>query len=187
MKKNTRGFTLIELLVVIAIIGVLSTLAVSNVRNAREKAKVSKSLSDISEIRKAIDMLAYDSYKWPGNQTLNTVGTSTANNELCGLDASLGNCVNSLTGVVGGLTGTDGSILGWSGPYMPEIPLDPWGHEYFFDTDYSIDSNGDPCQCTNIGCINAVVIGSYGPDGLAVPSGGGGAYGCDDIILVLYE
>jgi len=186
MFKERKGFTLIELLVVIAIIGILSTMAVSAVRKAREKSKITKAINDISEIRKSIDMLAYDTYKWPGNQSINQVA-SASNNELCGLDANSNNCLNSLMGPMGDLTSNGSSIPGWSGPYMNDIPLDSWGHEYFFDTDYSIDSNGNPCKCTGVGCVNAVVIGSYGPDGLGVPTGGADAYGCDDIILVLYE
>ena len=41
----------------------------------------------------------------------------------------------------------------WNGPYIPSIPKDPWGQDYFMDTDYEIDGNSDN-----------VIIGSYGPD-----------------------
>lgn len=186
MYKKQKGFTLVELLVVIAIVGVLSTLATVAVNAARKNSKTTKAFSDISELRKAIDMMEIDTMRWPGNQQVNQIG-SMANNELCGPDANANACVNSFIGGVGGLTANGGAFLSWSGPYMNPFDLDPWGYEYFFDTDYRIDANGDPCECTNVGCIDAVVIGSYGPDGLGVPTGAAGSYGCDDIILVLYK
>jgi len=186
MHRTQKGFTLIELLVVIAIIGILSSLAMVAVKNAKERAKMTKSINAISEIRKAIDIMAIDTMRWPGNQQIKQIA-SASNNELCGIDVNSNNCLNSLVGGVGGLTSNGGAFSDWSGPYMPDIPLDPWGHEYFFDTDYRIDTNGKPCGCSGVGCSDAVVIGSYGPDGLGVPTGGAGSYGCDDIILVIYK
>ncbi|MDA3839763.1 MAG: prepilin-type N-terminal cleavage/methylation domain-containing protein [Patescibacteria group bacterium] len=186
MSRERNGFTLIELLVVITIIGILSTLATVAVNSARKNAKITKAISDISEIRKAIDILEADTTRWPGDQQPKQIG-STANNELCGVDASSNTCLNSFIGGAGGLNSNGGAFLGWSGPYMNPFDLDPWGYEYFFDTDYRIDANGDPCECTNLLCVDAVVIGSYGPDGLGAPTGGAGSYGCDDIILVLYK
>ena len=186
MKKNHKGFTLIELLVVIAIIGVLSTLATVAVNAARKNSKITKAVSDISEIRKAIDIMKMDTLRWPGNQQIDQIGTA-GNNELCGVDANSNTCIDSFIGGIGGLNSNGGAFIGWSGPYMNPFDLDPWGYEYFFDTDYRIDFNGDPCECTNIGCIDAVVIGSYGPDGLGAPTGAVGSYGCDDVILVLYK
>jgi len=185
MKKKQEGFTLIELLVVVAIIGILSTLAMVSVNIAKRNARVTKAVSAISEIRKAIDIMALDTMKWPGNQQINQIGTA-GNNELCGADANSNICVSSLFDGVGGLVSNGGAFQMWSGPYMSEVLLDPWKHEYFFDTDYRIDSNGDPCECTNLACIDAVVIGSYGPDGLGAPTGAPGSYGCDDIILTIY-
>ena len=47
---------------------------------------------------------------------------------------------------------TDGSFKDWQGPYLPAVPLDPWGSPYFFDPDYMIDG------------VNMVVVGSLGPN-----------------------
>jgi hypothetical protein len=52
------------------------------------------------------------------------------------------------------------------------IPNDPWGHPYFFDTDYDID----PTAAVQ----NAVVIGSYGPNGRGL-----NLYDSDDIYKIL--
>lgn len=68
-----------------------------------------------------------------------------------------------------GLIDTDGAYLNWKGPYMGVIPKDPWGNNYFFDTDYDIG-----------GGVMRVVLGSYGPNGV-----GNNLYDADDIRLIL--
>ena len=183
-----RGFTLIELLVVIAIIGILSTLAVSAVNIARSKAKTAKVQHDIDQVAKAIEMLAGETEQWPGHQEINAVcsslpGGCPANNELCGVDANNDSCLNNLTDGASGLIQDDAAnhYSGWSGPYINNIPLDPWGYEYFFDTDYSVNIDGEPCN-GGAGCLNVVVVGSYGPDGIGLND-----YNEDDIIKIIWR
>jgi len=193
MKKNKqKGFTLIEILVVIAIIGLLSTFAVIYLQSAREKAKVAKAKQAIDQIFKAIQILAVDTTEWPGHQTIDSTCVDVppgncSSNEICGPDKNGDGCANGLTSEIAGLIQDDITTpySNWQGPYMLRIPLDPWGYEYFFDTDYSIDVNNDPCKCTNTGCHDATVIGSYGPDGITRPTGGA-AYDCNDIIKVIW-
>ncbi|MCB0406994.1 MAG: type II secretion system protein GspG [Bdellovibrionales bacterium] len=68
-----------------------------------------------------------------------------------------------------GLACTDGRYPGWKGPYLGNIPKDPWGHNYYMDNDFYV---GD-------GTIQRV-IGSMGPNGVQ-------DYGpqSDDIYVVL--
>jgi len=184
-----KGFTLIELLVVIGIIGLLATIAASAINTARSKAKIASAQHDIDQIAKAIDMLVVDTGQWPGHQAYNEVG-SGASNEICGTDndSPPASCSSGLSDGTSGIMGDDLSFSNWSGPYMLKIPSDPWGYEYFFDTDYQVNNQNQPCKCDDtFGCTNAVVVGSYGPDGLGVPTGGANAYGCDDIIKILYK
>tara|TARA_B100000945_G_scaffold312600_1_gene307376 strand:+ start:108 stop:524 length:417 start_codon:yes stop_codon:yes gene_type:complete len=47
-----------------------------------------------------------------------------------------------------GLMENESNRASWNGPYIPRIPLDPWGNEYIYD------SNG-----------REFTLGSYGPDG----------------------
>ncbi len=188
MHKQNKGFTVIELLVVIAIIGLLSTLAFAAVKTAQSKAQEAKALNDINTISKALAMLANDTGEWSGHQTAFDISAVPASNEYCGLDSLGSSCgVRLLSADTAGITSTDGSFPGWQGPYMKKVELDPWNREYFFDTDYSV-KNADKTPCAGTApCTDVVVVGSYGPDGLGVPTGGANAYGEDDIIKIIYE
>ncbi len=193
-RMRRAGFTLIELLVVIAIIGLLSTLSVAGMNIARQKAKIVVAQNDIDQLSKAIDMLVTDCGEWPGHQIYNTVCTALPggcpeNNEICGPDANSNDCDSGLNDEAAGIWLNDSGspYSNWSGPYITRVLTDPWGREYFFDTDYQIDVDNKPCGCGGGGCTDAVVVGSYGPDGLGVPTGGADAYGCDDIIKILKE
>lgn len=171
---NKKGFTLIELLVTIAIIGVLATIAMTAVGHARGQAKIAKATSDANEIYKAMTALSNDCGAWPGNQLIDTVNL-TNGNEICD------GCAFGLGDPEAGLVATDGNYANWSGPYMNEIPLDPWGNEYFFDTDYQVTAENLPCDGAG-GCVDAVAVGSYGPDGI-----GNNQYNEDDIIKMLVK
>ena len=170
-----KGFTLIELLVVIAIIGVLATIAVVAVNYARSYAKTVKAQHDIAQIEKAINMLADDSGTWPGHQEVNKIH-SVNNNEICS-----DGCSFDLTDSRAGLVQTNGSYNNWAGPYIENIPVDPWGHQYFFDTDYRADTDGKPCD-GGPACVDVVTVGSYGPDGV-----GNNQYNSDDVIKILVK
>ncbi len=177
-RNNQKAFTLIELLMVIGIIGLLAVMAVAAVKIAQQKARIAKVQNDINEIYKAISAMANDTGTWPGHQTIDEVNNS-ANNEICA-----DGCTFGLSSPQAGIVATDGSYGGWNGPYMRQIPADPWGNEYFFDTDYAIKNDGsnEPCDGGVIGadCIEVVVVGSYGPDGI-----GNEQYNRDDIIKIV--
>ena len=151
--KHSTGFTLIELLIVIAIIGILAAIAIPSYSNHRERAKIAEAKSDLKNIRLAIEMLATDTEKWPNKRD---VGDTTGGIEVWNLNAA-----------AAGLTATDGSYLGWDGPYLQSVQTDPWGMNYFFDTDYDINGT------------NHVVVGSFGPNKV-----GPNVYDADDVILL---
>ena len=151
-----RAFTLIELLVVIAIIGVLSTLSMVALAYARRASKIAKAQHDIDAIVLAVKQLENDTGEWPRHQLVDQVVTS-GSNEAWDLNAD-----------DVGISATDGAFPGWRGPYMTAVPKDPWGNDYFYDSDYLV--GGD----------NKTVIGSFGPNGV-----GQNLYDADDIVKIL--
>jgi len=109
LRRFQDGFTLIELMVVILIIGLLSTIVVQNLRSATDKAKRVKAQADISQIKSALDRYYLDAGSYP-----------TSDQGLPALIAAPS-------------TGNDPTD--WGGPYIERIPLDPWGHPYFYQSD----------------------------------------------------
>jgi len=79
-----------------------------------------------------------------------------------------GNEVWDLNSPSAGMVATDGGYPGWDGPYLANVPRDPWGNNYFFDNDYTINQQ------------NVVAIGSFGPNGV-----GPNNYDADNIILII--
>jgi len=167
-----RGFTLIELLVVIAIIGILSSVVLVSLNNARDKARIAKAKHYLKQLETATTILINDTGLWPGGKTVDEI-ESGGTNEIWDLN-------ENGPGESVGLVATDGSFPNWGGPYINQIPVDPWGSPYFFDTDYHIDGNRNPCDSGAPPCIVAVVFGSFGPNGE-----GQNDYDDDDIILVM--
>jgi len=120
----SEGFTLIEIMVVILILGLLATIVVQSLRGATDKAKRTKAQADISEIKTALDRYYLDNGSYPtsdqGLQALSTPPTS-------------GNIPTNYE----------------QGGYIEKVPLDPWGHPYFYQSDG-----------------NAYVLKSFGADGV---------------------
>ncbi len=169
-KDFKKGFTLVELLVVIAIIGILAGIVLVALGNSREKAKIARAKLEARQIYNAVNMIEADTGQWPGHKIPNQIECVDGdNNEICpdGCDYGFSDCRAGLICDDG-----DNPYPGWSGPYIQRIEnlKDPWGHEYFFDTDYHV---GEKC---------VAAVGSYGPNGV-----GRNLYDSDDVIYVVAE
>ena len=126
-RYNQDGFTLIEIMVVILILGLLATIVVQSLRGAADKAKRTKAQADIAEFKTALDRFYLDNGYYPTT------------------DQGLPSLVSPPT---------SGRIPSnyESGGYIERVPRDPWGSNYFYQSDG-----------------NAYVLKSLGPD--AVESG----------------
>ncbi|PCI27494.1 hypothetical protein COB55_05690 [Candidatus Wolfebacteria bacterium] len=156
-----KGFTLIELLVVISIIGLLSSIVFASLDGARKKARIAKAQTELNQIHLAMELLFDDTGLLPRALP---PSPCVQNPEIYLNDSRAG------------LQSTDGSFPNWNGPYMTNVPLDPWGKNYWFDPDYT-------CGATTIGCQGLTktvrVIQSHGPNKAW-------EYGnSDDIVLIL--
>ena len=143
MSKRTKegGFSLIEIMVVLGVIAVLTGIAVPAYNSYIEKGKIAEAMSDLKRIQTAIIALATDTGEWPGHQSIGKLD-SGGSNEIWNLNAA-----------TAGLTADDPGTAypNWNGPYITSVPLDPWGTNYFMDTDYTFGGT-------------VVAIGSFGPD-----------------------
>lgn len=172
---------MIELLIVVAIMGLLTaTIAfVSSVMIGR--ARVAKAQGDINRLITATKQLEIDTGRWPNgydaslcyDEVTNTGGAILDNNAITGLTVPL------VTGVVN-------TTATWKGPYIDQIPLDPWGNQYRLDPDYWCypDRNKYCEQWENSlnasGYAEIVAIYSAGPNGSAPDT-----YDTDDVVLSL--
>lgn len=170
-KSKTRGFTLVEILIAIGIMGLLFTIIMVSMQRARQSAKITKAMMEVGQIFKGISLLEMDSEQWPGHKMPYQVDSGASGNEICpdGCAYGLSDCQSGLA-----CNDTINPYPYWNGPYMKVIPKDPWGNEYFFDTDYDIDPGA--------GQEWAVVVGSYGPDGI-----GNNQYNSDDILYIIVK
>ena len=150
---GSPGWTVIEIMIVVLVIGVLLGVALPHVGKSRDAARTEQAKADLAMLSNAILQLAWDTGKWPG-----------------GLDRSVTGDVETwdLSTASAGLLSTNSSFAGWKGPYLPRIPLDPWGSRYFFDPDY------------RIGSADRVVVGSFGPNKV-----GANVYDGDNIYVIL--
>jgi len=140
-------------MIVIAVLGILAALAIPNFASYMERAKIARAQSDLDMIAQAILLYEIDTGRWPGNQDPAVVkgllaagGTFPANNEVSDLTPYL------------------------VPNYLPSMPKDPWGNNYFFDTDY-----------TTLDGRRHVVVGSGGPN-----KSGINVYDADNVIKIIY-
>jgi general secretion pathway protein G len=129
--RQNAAFTLIELLVVILILAILAALIVPRVVGRTSDAKRAKAASDIATLSSLLQQYRIDNDRYP-----------TTEQGLSALRVAPADAPN------------------WKGPYTSkELPTDPWGNEYAYESPGPNDSD--------------FIIQSYGADG--APGGDGEA------------
>ena len=108
-KPALNGFSLVELMVVIFIIGLLATVVLINVLPSQEKAMRVKAQGDIATLSQAMEMYRLDNLTYPG--------AAEGIAALRAPPASLSLPQNYR-----------------AGGYVKDLPNDPWGRPYQYQT-----------------------------------------------------
>lgn len=119
-RATRRGFTLIELLLVLVILGVLAAIVVPKFSGRTEQARQTAATTQIANFATALDAFEVDNGYYPkGKNGLQDLVTQPR-------DAQ-----------------------NWKGPYVKEIPNDPWNAPYVYEcpgkhnpTSYDLMSGG---------------------------------------------
>ena len=102
--RRQGAFTLVEMLLVITIIGILAALVVPKMMGRSEQARQAAARSDLSSIKTALDAFEVDNGYYPKGK-------------------------NGL----GDLIQTPRDARAWHGPYLDNVPTDPWGNPYIYE------------------------------------------------------
>lgn len=103
-RRGTGGFTLIELLLVLVILGILAAIVVPKFAGRTEQARVTAAKTDISSLGTALDAFEVDNGYYPKGK-------------------------NGLQDLVE----QPRDAQSWHGPYIKDLPKDPWGNEYIYE------------------------------------------------------
>ena len=181
-QQRARAYTLVEMMIVVAIIGGLASLAIPQVLKAVNKAKVKQAEADLEMIAAAIRTLASDTGRFPALSTNKIMERTTADNGGVWDDE-----VYDLSTPFAGLLSAPSCLTnyGWKGPYLHEVPLDPWGNRYEFDPDYRVYYGTEVGRLNTTPnypeSANAPVVLSWGPN----RRGSNNTYEADNIYIVV--
>ena len=129
LRRARAGFTLVELLIVVAIIGILLAITMVSLMRIREVARNNIAYADLRMIGDAASRLMFDTGKWPGG-----IPVGSSDPQKCW----------DLDTPAAGLRSADSNFQHWKGPYIKQVPVDPWGRKYFFDANFHVAGTGYP-------------------------------------------
>jgi general secretion pathway protein G len=112
-RSAVRGFTLIELLLVLVILGILAGIVIPKFSGRTEQARVAAAVTQIGSFKTALEAFEVDNGYYPKGR-------------------------NGLQDLV--VAPRDAQ--GWKGPYIPEIPLDPWQKPYTYESPGKHNTSG---------------------------------------------
>jgi general secretion pathway protein G len=111
-KRSHLGFTLVEMLLVLVILATLAAIVIPKFAGRSQQAKITAAKSQISSIEIALDAFEVDNGYYPKSGGLDELINQPAN------------------------------ASGWKGPYLKNIPPDPWGSNYTYDYPGKHNPNG---------------------------------------------
>ena len=118
MKRQPRpshrhAFTLVEMLLVLVILATLAAIVIPKLAGRGQQAKETAAKTQISSFEQALDSFEVDTGSFPA-------GTN-------GLDA---------------LVNQPSNARDWKGPYLKNIPTDPWGNPYAYSYPGKLNPSG---------------------------------------------
>jgi len=102
-RTSRRAFTLIELLLVLIILAILAAVVVPKFADRGKQARETRAKQDIATIEGQVEAFNLDCGRYPTNDE--------------GLSA---------------LVNPPSNVQGWKGPYVKNVPNDPWGQPYVY-------------------------------------------------------
>jgi general secretion pathway protein G len=112
---TATGFTLIELLLVLVILSILAAVVVPKFTGGADKARKARAQTDITAIDGALDRFELDTGRFPTNEE----GLAILAQQ------------QPPTGV-----------KEWHGPYLKQLPTDPWGNAYLYRNPGQFNTKG---------------------------------------------
>ncbi|NQT92124.1 MAG: type II secretion system protein GspG [Lentisphaerae bacterium] len=136
-RQNRQGFTMLGNVAVMMFLSIVAAVKVPPAVSAIQEMQLERAEKDLQMLSSAMLRLARD--------------TDTTATEKRGLPhyREIWDLGSAKAGIV---RANPDRFPRWKGPYLQEVPRDPWGSKYFFDPDYSI------------GKRHYSVIGSFGPN-----------------------
>lgn len=104
-RLRRSGFTLIELLLVLVILGILAAIVVPKFSGRTEQARITAAQTQISSFSTALDAFEVDNGYYPKGQ-----------------------------GGLLDLVQQPRDAQSWRGPYLKDIPKDPWNNDYVYES-----------------------------------------------------
>jgi len=180
------GFTLLEVIIAVALVAIMAVAIAPPLIENLNDGKTARAQSDVQIIGNAIQSFYKDTGKWPlqddsddNPEIARLAGNASLGGGNSGLpdgDTNLADAWQS-RGRVGTLTkqlilneSEDGSVKplypttnnphrkpGWNGPYLDEVPLDPWGNAFVVNIYYTNPSDPDNAR-------HNVMVLSAGPN-----------------------
>ena len=168
--KSNRGFTLIELAVVLAVIAVLAAILTPLVTSYIDQARITRAQTDVRAIAQSFQLHKRDTNEYPIFTSSTYASADATDFDYLASSGTL----PSTSGAGWNNLSTAGSIddflnqnqqsvaegdvrggaVAYRGPYLDQVPSDPWGFAYVVSTTSLLD-----------GATQIAFVVSGGPDG----------------------